>query len=223
MKSNDRLINNIDRLNEYIGVLLSYKQICNILEIEYTNSNSKKKQLKLISCYYEIEKINNKYKILKRNEVIKKYVYRDKKDIVDTRYILYIYDTDYKDINKNGIYAIVLDNNIYIGSTIRVGGFKERLRKHLLGEQEHTKQLLDNGGKFQILLVSEIEDEYIIREIEQTYIDYFANNNDWNIVNRREDTIVLSQKSKYKTKIIKVDERLYDKAITILRDNNVIK
>lgn len=62
----DKQIENIRR-NKHkltIGELYSYKQLTEILDIEYLNSNSKKAQLKEINTVIELEKVKTKYKIV---------------------------------------------------------------------------------------------------------------------------------------------------------------
>lgn len=58
----------IDRLDEYIGQEIGYKQITDILELKYYKGKSKDAQLKLIQQYYRLEKVNRKYKIVEKYE-----------------------------------------------------------------------------------------------------------------------------------------------------------
>lgn len=56
---------NIYRLDDYIDKQLTYKQLTDILEIQYyKGGNSKKKQLEEIQLYYELEKVGTKYLII---------------------------------------------------------------------------------------------------------------------------------------------------------------
>ena len=57
---------NKDKLK--VGELYSYKQLTQILDIEYLNSNSKMAQLKLINTIIKLEKVKTKYKIIKIRE-----------------------------------------------------------------------------------------------------------------------------------------------------------
>lgn len=57
---------NIDLLKDHLDQELTYKELCSILDINYTTGNAKIKQLKYIQCYYSIEKVKTKYKIISR-------------------------------------------------------------------------------------------------------------------------------------------------------------
>lgn len=63
-----------DKLNNYIGEFLTYKQLCEILELKYyAGGKSKQLQIGDIQRYYELEKIKTKYRIImKRESVIPK-------------------------------------------------------------------------------------------------------------------------------------------------------
>ena len=66
----DNTIENIRKNKDKLKVdeLYSYKQLTEILDIEYLNSNSKKAQLKEINTVIELEKVKTKYKIIKIRE-----------------------------------------------------------------------------------------------------------------------------------------------------------
>lgn len=70
-------VNNIERLDQYIGSKLTYKKITDILEIKYYRGDSKTRQLNLIQQYYEFEKFGTKYLIVER--------YDDPIPIIDNR------------------------------------------------------------------------------------------------------------------------------------------
>lgn len=55
-----------DKLNNYIESSVSYKQLCEILELKYQKGNGKEAQLKDIKRYYNIDKIKTKYHILNK-------------------------------------------------------------------------------------------------------------------------------------------------------------
>lgn len=69
MKNDETLKKNINRLDQYIFQSLTYKQITDILNIQYLTNNSKKRQLNEIACYYDIEKVGNKYRILEKYDM----------------------------------------------------------------------------------------------------------------------------------------------------------
>lgn len=61
-------VKNINRLDEYIGQEIGYKQITDILELRYYKGKSKDAQLKLISQYYKLEKVKTKYRIIEKHD-----------------------------------------------------------------------------------------------------------------------------------------------------------
>ena len=135
----------------YEGLIIkNYKVLCrDYLEVDPKSGNSKVYHLKELGrfCKYHkegqkiiidnvfdnpIEKIerrgshpNNKPKIKKYNSL----------KIDENKY------------NNIGVYYILLNNDIYIGSTIK--GFRNRFQEHLYGHidyMKHTYDLLHNGG-----------------------------------------------------------------------------
>ena len=113
---------------------------------------------------------------------------------------------------KHGIYYIVdNDMNIYVGSTITC--FRVRYNGHMSKDNIcESKEIVDHKHIYGVLFdMTDIEDEELIRIIEQEYIDYFRNNDDFkNTYN----------KLKYKT--IKIDENRFDDAIELLLENGII-
>ena len=109
----DNTIENIrkNKNNLKIGELYSYKQLTQILDIEYLNSNSKKAQLKEINTVIELEKVKTKYKIIQIREqetqIIKNNIHNKKAtysdDILLTTLYYLLKDRD-KDKNNIVIY-----------------------------------------------------------------------------------------------------------------------
>lgn len=116
----DNIRKNKDKLK--IGELYSYKQLAEILDIEYLKStNSKKAQLKLVNTIVELDKIKTKYKIIqireKETQVIKnnknsrynkKATYTD--DILLTT--LYFLLSNTHNSNKNNIVIYINKNEL---------------------------------------------------------------------------------------------------------------
>lgn len=104
---------NKDKLK--VGELYSYKQLTQILDIEYLNSNSKMAQLKLINTIIKLEKVKTKYKIIKireqetqiikNNTHNKKATYSD--DILLTTLYYLLKDTD----SQNNDIVIQINRN----------------------------------------------------------------------------------------------------------------
>ena len=84
----------INKLDQYMGNTLSYKQITDILGIPYIKGgNSKTRQLNEIQQYYNLEKVNRKYKIIEK--------YKEPIPIVDNRQSIY-----YDDLEVIILYAL---------------------------------------------------------------------------------------------------------------------
>ena len=103
--------------------------------------------------------------------------------------------------NKKGVYKITQGNNIYIGSTFREKGFRERFRGHLYKTNEMiTRDMLLKGGKFEAIWICDdnLKDEYIVRNVEEYIIRYYKENTSLNVVNRK-DKAHLARGSKNNT------------------------
>lgn len=127
--------------------------------------------------------------------------------------------------NSIGIYKIVLDNKIYIGST--VSGFRYRFLSHKnKGNKLETRQLLEQGAVFDIIQICDGMEESEIRQIENEWIEEFRNNPDWIVVNQVDHVRIKGEqhgKSKNisDNKIIKVKREDYDRALEILEREGI--
>jgi len=123
------------------------------------------------------------------------------------------------DKNK-GVYSITLFNDIYIGSTTY--GFRPRFQQHISKDNKlPTLNMLKNNATYQILWIANDESEQQIRTIENEYIDYYKNQDDWNIVNSRDAWSYTVPKQKYKTIKIIVKEEDYENTINFMKQNNI--
>lgn len=114
-----------------------------------------------------------------------------------------------------GVYRIIDDdNNCYIGSTTR--SFRERFIEHYKGFQYNTKELIDNGGVFEILKIMNYSSEEEIREKENEFLTLYKFK--YNVVNK------LGYVSGFtpKRKEILIDEDKYELAIKLLQDNGLL-
>ena len=201
---------NINLLDNYIGKEVTYKQICKILDINYTSGSAKKRQVKYIKCYYNIEKHGTKYRIINKYDTPLEY--EDKRKDKATKLTREIYD-------RHGVYYIVDNNkNIYIGSTSTK--FGERYIGHTSKFNSVTsKDIMHTDHIFNCLYdMTNIEDDTLIKIIENEYIKYFRDNKDFNIVNS-----IKSTKTDPKDfKIIRIHKDKYEEAKKILKENNII-
>ena len=130
-----------------------------------------------------------------------------------------------------GVYYIVdNDRDIYVGSTSV--SFKERYQQHnYTCNTCESKVIISKEHTFGVLYdMSNIEDVELIRMIEDEYINYFSNNTEYNLVNKRGNKIKTIRQLKLKNKkpikltkkIIKLtNEEDYLKAIEILLENGI--
>ena len=135
-----------------------------------------------------------------------------------------------------GVYRIINydTKEVYIGSTI--DGFRMRFLRHNGGckGMKHTYDLLHNGGVFEIISDMTGYDEISIRKAEQHFIDEYSNDDNYNIINHRDEVNYKgkrkNKKVTYKSKInnkklyknIKIEADKYEQAIELLIKNGLI-
>lgn len=222
---------NLKHENLVKGSIYKLPNMLNLLEKKFTNdTRGRQRVLEDIKQYLLIECMDKKnYKYLGvRDCFVKKEDMRGKNEASRRNNKEKIYsqliikEEEYCNI---GIYSIVIEDNIYIGSTIV--GFRKRFQSHYLGSDksmEHTKDMLDNGATFNILHnMTGIEDEPLIRMVENEYINYFKEssklsvintNKAWSYTEKKPMIVETEGKSKYKQ--IKVLEENYDEIMELL-------
>lgn len=143
--------------------------------------------------------------------------------------------------NSKGVYAIILNNDIYIGST--VNGFLVRYRQHCSSHNKLTTyNMLNKGAIFTPLFIADdnCAEEYV-RQKESELIDFYSNNKYWNVVNVMDKTHCTTHKGDvffkgkkvtpiYKKsrnpndiRYIKIKHKYYEDAIKILKDKGMIR
>lgn len=198
-------------------IIKNYKELCAILEIKIKSGNSKMIQLKELSRFVQYHKEG--FKI-----IIDKIYNVPKEKINNTNHYMAKYNNlliSENDYNKIGVYCIIQDNSIYIGSTIV--GFRQRFQEHNKRNDNvlPTYDMLHNNGYFKLLWIAENnETEPEIREKENKYINKYKNDDNWIVVNNRDAWSFTQPKPKYKR--IKILKSNYEKAMQLLKDNNLI-
>jgi hypothetical protein len=213
-------------------ILKSYRDLCKVLNWEVTGGNTKISQMKELDRYCAWHKEKNKFIIDE--------IYNEIQERIDLR----VNNggnhnqgkfKEYKELNISelewnniGVYYILKDNDIYIGSTIV--GFRDRFQEHYWGNDElmkHTYDMLQDGAIFTILHdMTGINDEVLIRQVENEYMQYFINHTDYNVINKKENAWSLTKKqdkSKTQYKNIKVQKDKYEQAMQCLIDNGFIE
>ena len=133
----------------------------------------------------------------------------------------YIGRLDNKKDKSIGVYKIILDNQIYIGST-KVG-FRERFIAHMSKFNTlPTKEMLDNGATFEILQICDGMSENEIRHIEDNWIQEYRNNSEWKVINELKSVGIKGERQ-YKPKYTKVriNENDIDRAMELLKNNEI--
>ncbi len=167
-------------------IIKNYKELCNLLDIKPTGGDSKKGQLKELERYLSYHKEGNKFVIDE--------IFTDVKNKVDLRKeglnrksFIKSYKIDKSKDKHLGIYKIQKDNNIYIGSTCL--GFRNRFLQHYNNEGGNcfkTYNLLHSNGSFEILFnatENNIQDDELIRMLEEITIKYYKLYTNYNIIN----------------------------------------
>lgn len=205
-------------------IVKNYKEMCNLLGEKVMAGNSKNSQLKEWERYFEYHKQGYSFII---DNIFETPLEKVKNNYHKGRFgELSIGWKNFKNLNiKNcesdniGVYSIVKDDEIYIGST--VAGFRKRFKQHRYGNEgmEHTKELIAKGGIFSILVdMTGIDDVDLIRSVEDYFIKYYENNPNWISVNNKKSS--WSDNIVYKN--IKVTEDNYIEAIKLLIKSGLI-
>jgi hypothetical protein len=131
----------------------------------------------------------------------------------------------YEERDNIGIYYIIQGDNIYIGST--TWGFRNRFQQHYHGYDKlmkHTYDMLQNGGEFCILYdMTGIQDEPLIRQLENEYIQYFIKNTNYNVINKKENAWSKTERIRpLRNKTIKIREDKYEQAMQLLMKNGLL-
>ena len=219
------------------------KSMCLYLNQEYNpKGGSKKAQINEWKRYIDYIKDGQKIIITKIYDIPLKQNDNRKNNGLQSYPDWSVYQVPKKDYKSNGVYAIILNNNIYIGST--TNGFLSRYRQHANSNNPlYTLDMLNNGAVFKSLWVANVNcSEETIRQKESEYIYKYINDKRWNVVNARQQTSCYSQsgilflngkkvKSVNKHNIpkkpndiryIKIRHQHYDEAISLLTERGLL-
>lgn len=193
----------------------NFKELCNSLKWNTMGGSTRKKYYKLLNNICKYHKVGNKIiieEIYEESLLIKNERKRIKKN-----YPQYVIEEEYN--HSIGIYKIVLNNKIYIGSTIQ--GFRVRFLHHISKDNPlPTKEMLDNGATFEILQLCDGMTENEIRHIENNWIQEYRNDSEWEVVNSLSN-VQIKGETPQKYKKIKVREEDYETCIQILQSSGI--
>ena len=192
-----------------VGEYKNYKAICEAMGWKPVGGDTKVKHLKELESICKYHKDGYKF--------IVEEVYETPLPIVDKRkeYLKFeSFKVDENKCNNKGVYMIRLNNEVYIGSTTY--GFRKRFMQHKNNWKQnmpYTEDLIKRGGVFSILHdMTDIEDEDLVRMVEEEYILFYTHETDYDVVNRRMGTFAY-KKPKIKYKTIKIEEEYYEQMI----------
>ena len=204
----------------------NWKEICKAMGWKTTMGNYKNARLK------ELESMCKNHK--EGQNIVIDEIYTKRKDIIDNRgknknshnnkrFNFEKLKIDKKDENNIGVYRIInyATKEVYIGSTIR--GFRSRFREHYNcydNRMTHTYNLLNNGGVFEIIESMNNSTENEIRLREQYYIDKYNKDNNYILINNRNESGNKLKNKKHFTKI-KIEDKYLDLATKLLSENGI--
>jgi len=213
---------NIKNLKEYINTVNNkvnnYKLLCEVLEITIKTGKSKILQMKELDRHFKFHKEGQQIIFDEVYKIINEKIDSTRNTLGNNRKEFPNFLVDLENEKKIGIYKIILDDNIYIGST--VAGFRIRYLAHKSNSNIlSTKQMLDDGATFEILEICNGKTEPQIRYKENKYIEEYKKDSNWKIVNTKE---AWSYKPKQKYKTIRLKKQDYKNALILLKEQGMI-
>ena len=188
----------------------------------YKNKKLQKKTKDLLlnkaSFNYDIANIKKgKYELIQKYDYILEHTNENRRR-VDYEFINYDISFD----KLNGVYSVIYENYIYIGSTI--SGFRNRHSSYSLNLKNSKimcggDKLIALGGTIDILWSTESSNEFEIRNKELEYIDYFIKNTDMKVINKTINVNVLDEDVSNRKITVKADD--YERVVGFLKENNI--
>ena len=218
----DNIFENYVKNNLSIGMIIkNYKIMCKLFNEDVKCGNSKIIQINNWSRFFKWHNDGQKYIIDEIYKIPINKIDNRKFTKGNRRKEFSNFLIPQEDENKIGIYKIILEDNIYIGSTTT--SFRERFRGHRSKNSYmfYTYDMLDNGATFDVIEFCDGLSEIEIRNLENKYIRQYREDEDWNLINSR-DAWDFVKKQKYKIIKVKVKEEDYESTLDILRNINLI-
>ena len=210
-------------------VIKNYKVLCELLEIPVKDGNSKQAQLKALEQVCVYHKEGQKFIIDGIFGGVIPIIYGKGENPNSHRNSKVKSQPQFKipheKFNSIGVYAIVLNHQIYIGST--TNGFRTRFNQHNSKDNTMiTKEMLqDENAQFVMLKEMNNSSEFEIRLEEERYIQHYINDTDWEVMNITPTVKIKGRRKvnepKPKYKSIRVLETEYEKAIQLLKENGI--
>lgn len=178
-----KLTTNLVKQQLVIDASYTFSELCKFLG--ESTEGSRNAKIKKWKRFFKWKRDGNIYIITDIYDVEQGYA---KKVLEDSRFLVSSEDAD-----KNGVYIIQLDNQVYIGST--TDGYRDRFRKHRYKKStlQEVVTMLGQGATFDALCIAvDGATEEEIREVESYYI-YLCKNSNYDCVNTRIHTYCCSK------------------------------
>ena len=196
---------------------MTKQQICNELGITKNNLRVIEQRGQLYDRL-----INKGYKLIEKEKVGRNVIYK-----IETCEAVIPEKEKNFNVEKElwrsiGIYKIELENEIYIGSTVR--NFRDRYLSHLSRPaNEDVGRILNNGAVFSIIQICDGMDEDDIRRIEDNYIEEYKNNQNYIVLNKTQawNSFNIKEK-KHSIHLYNLSEEEYNKITKFLKENNIL-
>lgn len=212
-----QLIEAVEKLLKPNDTFKSYKDLCSRLKIKTKTGDSKISQIKLFRSLFDYHNEGRRIIIDSIYSVPQKI--EDKRGKNNIKHFDSNFKIEFDNRNSIGVYAIVLDNNIYIGST--TVSFMSRYGQHKLPDNKTMSKIIINNENTDFICIENCNNksEKYIRMREEYYINQFGNDENWILLNCGSTAISGKLKKRYKT--IKVLDKQYANAIKLLKDNQI--
>ena len=194
--------------------LVKYNVLCEMFGEKPKRGGYLKRQLNCFKKNYEIEKVDRKYRIIRKltNE-----------EILENNFFAYRNKERYKGFKipvensrRAGVYKIQLNNVIYIGQT---NNLVHRFSQHLIDDTNNhgTAKLLRQGAIFDVVCYEDDNNERL--KIEQETIKYYYFSDDYICINYVGTDEQVKNIKKYLK--LKFDIKDKNKIISLLKDNDI--
>lgn len=221
MENFEKLITNIQVGDSFSN----YRRLCDYLKLPITTGNAKMAQMKKIKEYIDFRKNGNMLVVTSVHSRVPHDDKRKSRKMGINRKQFNQYKIPMEYDHRAGVYAIKLENKMYIGSTI---DFRRRFLSHRYGINgfEYTKKLLDDGATFELLFLapnSMSRKELFIKE--QTMIDSYSIQSDVEVVNKGcmiHSLYKTENKQQSSVKPIWISKNDYGQAVKLLKENDFI-
>jgi predicted GIY-YIG superfamily endonuclease len=214
-------------------VFKSYKELCEFLGEPVKTGRSKQLQMDEFEKMFKHTKSGWSMEItevFKQDEFSRASIRSENNNNISIRHLNRLIDPScnikLEDMDKMGVYAITFENNVYIGSSVKLSNRFLAHKHKSPNENIDTPSMLKMGGIFTpIFIMDDVEDVGLLRLVEDVFIEHFKNDKDYNCINSKttnysQERAIKKYKKTYKKIIVPADK--YELALEVLRYNGVL-